>query len=213
MSMQSPKQSGLTRDKLLAAAFVEIHRNGFQAASLASILADTGLTKGALYHHFPDKKALGLAVIEEVVRPRLMETKCAPLSHAPHPLKAMIDLLRHMAKTTKGEDITLGCPLNNLTQEMGPIDEDFRHSLNHLLRDWINVVANALLRGQQSGEVRRGIDAREAAFFIVASLEGCVGMSKNGLSGCFPWLPWPAGAISGQSKGVGLFFANYHTDQ
>lgn len=180
--MQSPKQADLTRGKLLAAAFAEIHRNGFQAASLANILEDTGLTKGALYHHFPDKKALGLAVIEEVVRPRLAETKCAPLSDAPHPLKAMIDLLRHMAKTTKGEDIALGCPLNNLTQEMGPIDEDFRHSLNRLLRDWIKVVADALRRGQLDGEVRTDIDARETAFFIVASLEGCVGMSKNAQS-------------------------------
>ncbi len=179
MSMQSPRQADLTRDKLLAAAFGEIHRNGFQAASLANILADTGLTKGALYHHFPDKKALGLAVIEEVVRPRLAEVMYEPLGRARHPLAAMIELLRHKARTTKGEDIALGCPLNNLTQEMSPIDEDFRHSLNRLLQDWIKVVAEALRRGQQGGEVRTDIDARETAFFIVASLEGCLGMSKN----------------------------------
>ena len=35
-----------TRDKILSAAYGEIHRSGFQAASIANILADTKLTKG-----------------------------------------------------------------------------------------------------------------------------------------------------------------------
>lgn len=179
MSAQTVKQPDLTRDRLLAAAFAEIHRNGYQAASLASILADTGLTKGALYHHFPDKKALGLAVVDEMIRPRLADMMFAPLSGAEHPLAAMIDLLRRKAKNTKGEEIALGCPLNNLMQEMSPIDEDFRRGLNRLLQDWVKVVAEALRRGQEGREVRQDIDAQETAFFIVASIEGCLGMSKN----------------------------------
>lgn len=56
------KQTDLTRDKLLQAAFNEIHLHGFQAASIANILRDTGLTKGALYHHFPTKQELGLEI-------------------------------------------------------------------------------------------------------------------------------------------------------
>ena len=57
-----------TRQEILESAFQEIHRNGFQAASLTSILERTGVTKGALYHHFPNKQALGYAVLEEVVK-------------------------------------------------------------------------------------------------------------------------------------------------
>lgn len=72
--------------KALDAAFSEIHRHGFQAASLTQILTDTGLTKGALYHHFPDKKALGLAVIQEVIRPRLAAMMFEPLATTLHPL-------------------------------------------------------------------------------------------------------------------------------
>ncbi|HEY9146656.1 MAG TPA: TetR/AcrR family transcriptional regulator, partial [Thiobacillus sp.] len=87
------KTPDLTRQKLLEAAFEEIHRNGFQAASITQILADTGLTKGALYHHFPDKKALGLAVIEEVVRPALAAMMFAPLAETRQPLAALQALL------------------------------------------------------------------------------------------------------------------------
>jgi TetR/AcrR family transcriptional repressor of nem operon len=175
----SAKTPDLTRQKLLEAAFDEIHRNGFQAASLTQILADTGLTKGALYHHFPDKKALGLAVVEEMIRPSLAAMMFDPLAETRQPLAAMQAMLTAKASETDPWVVTLGCPLNNLMQEMSPVDETFRLNLNGLFQDWVTVVKSALTRGKRSGEVRKDIDSAETAFFIVSALEGCIGMSKN----------------------------------
>jgi len=178
--MNAPvKASDLTRQTLLEAAFAEIHRNGFQAASLAQILADTGLTKGALYHHFPDKKALGLAVVEEVIRPRLAAMMFEPLAETRQPLAAMQALLAAKAAEDDPYAVKLGCPLNNLMQEMSPVDESFRQHLNDVFEAWVGVVAAALERGKAAGEVRRDVEAGATAFFIVSALEGCVGMSKN----------------------------------
>ena len=175
----STKTSDLTRQKMLEAAFTEIYRNGFQAASLSQILADTGLTKGALYHHFPDKKALGLAVVEEVIRPELAAVMFEPLAETRQPLASMQALLAAKAAENDSTMVMLGCPLNNLMQEMSPVDETFRLHLNALFQDWVGVVTAALKRGQQAGEVRQDADAAETAFFIVSALEGCIGMSKN----------------------------------
>ncbi len=175
----STKAPDHTRQTLLEAAFAEVHRKGFQAASLSQILADTGLTKGALYHHFPDKRALGLAVVEEVVRPQLAAMMFAPLAGTETPLAALRALLK--AKTADPDPwvVTLGCPLNNLMQEMSPVDESFRLHLNALFQDWVDVVAAALKRGKRAGEVKKNVDADATAFFIVSALEGCIGMSKN----------------------------------
>lgn len=167
-----------TRQKLLQAAFAEIYRKGFQAASLSQILAETSLTKGALYHYFPDKKSLGLAVIEEVVRP-YMTAMFQPLAETKHPLATMQLMLATKAAENEPEIVALGCPLNNLMQEMSPVDETFRLHLNAIFQDWVAVLRDALSRGIKSGEVRRDVDASETAFFIVSALEGCVGMSKN----------------------------------
>lgn len=173
------KTPDLTRQKMLEAAFAEIHKNGFQAASLSQILAETGLTKGALYHHFPDKKALGLAVVEEVIRPGMVAMMFAPLLETERPLAALQALLQSKAAISEPTMVMLGCPLNNLMQEMSPVDETFRVRLNALFQDWVDVVAAALKRGQKAGEVRPDVAADEMAFFIVSALEGCVGMSKN----------------------------------
>jgi AcrR family transcriptional regulator len=169
----------LTRQKLLEAAFNEIHRNGFQAASLTQILADTGYTKGALYHHFPDKKTLGLAVIEEAIRPRLAAMMFEPLAATLQPLAAMQAMLAAKSAETEPGVVVLGCPLNNLMQEMSPVDETFRLHLNKLFQDWVMVLARALERGKAAKEVRADVRAEDTAFFIVSALEGCIGMSKN----------------------------------
>jgi AcrR family transcriptional regulator len=169
----------VTREIILDAAFQEMHRHGFQAASLSSILAKTGLTKGALYHHFPNKDDLGLAVIEEVVREGLDAMVFAPLRESTEPFDTLLEIVRRKGQKADLESVTLGCPLNNLMQEMSPIDNTFKNHLNGVLMAWQGVVADALARAQKQGRVRRDVDCRAAALFIVSSWEGCVGVAKN----------------------------------
>lgn len=171
------KQPDVTRDRILEAAFNEIHRYGFQAASLASILANTGLTKGALYHHFPAKHDLGLAVVDEVIERILAETIFIPLRDSPHPIKTLQEILR--SKRGIPDAVELGCPLNNLMQEMSPLDEQFRQRLNALMQRWQATLADALRRAQKQGQVRKEINCAKAALFIISAWEGCVGIAKN----------------------------------
>jgi AcrR family transcriptional regulator len=45
----------------------------FRSADVNAILAAAGVTKGALYHHFENKEALGYAVVDEVIASRTRE--------------------------------------------------------------------------------------------------------------------------------------------
>lgn len=173
------KQPDVTRDKIVDAAYEEIHRHGFQAASLANILAKTGLTKGALYHHFPTKNDLGLAVIEEVIREGFELRIFEPLRAADDPVETLCEVIRRKAETATLDTVKLGCALNNLMQEMSPLDTDFKRRLNAILTTWQETVAVALQRAQKQGRVRRDVDCRAAALFIVSAYEGCIGIAKN----------------------------------
>ena len=177
---QPVKQPDVTRDKILEAAFKEIHRYGFQAASVASILADTGLTKGALYHHFPAKHDLGLAVVDEVIERILADTIFTPLRDSAHPIETLQEILRSKRSKRSNPDVVeLGCPLNNLMQEMSPLDEQFRLRLNKLMQRWQDTLADALRRAQKQGQVRKEINCTMTALFIISAWEGCVGIAKN----------------------------------
>jgi TetR/AcrR family transcriptional repressor of nem operon len=173
-----------TREKLLGAAFEEIYRRGFQAASLDTILAQAGVTKGALYHHFPTKAALGYAVVDEVVRGLLLERWLGVLHAQPgDPVTALQGTLRHRAANLTAGEIELGCPLNNLAQEMSPLDEQFRRSVDATFETWREGFAQVLARGQAEGTVRRDVDAKKVATFIVAAVEGSYGLAKSAQSG------------------------------
>ncbi|NIA70057.1 TetR/AcrR family transcriptional regulator [Pelagibius litoralis] len=55
-----------TRAKLIQAARKAFAAKGYAAASMDDLTADAGLTRGALYHNFGDKKGLLQAVIDQI---------------------------------------------------------------------------------------------------------------------------------------------------
>jgi AcrR family transcriptional regulator len=179
MRAMDTKQPDQTREKLLHAAFCEIHRKGFQAASIANIIEDTGLTKGALYHHFPTKQALGLAVIDEVIRERLDGLIFKSLRESERPVETLLEIIATIDEWRPDNFIDLGCPLNNLMQEMSPLDEAFKDRLNAVLMIWRDAVENALLRGKEQGVIRADVDCQAVALFVVSAWEGCIGIAKN----------------------------------
>lgn len=60
------ERSAETRESLIAAARPLFAELGFADASLEAIVRAAGVTRGALYHHFPDKTELFAAVFEQV---------------------------------------------------------------------------------------------------------------------------------------------------
>ena len=176
--VRNPEQS---RRQLLEAAFQEIYRHGFQGARVDRMLATAGLTKGAFYHHFGSKQELGYSVVEELLHDRVEQTWVAPLREAEDPLSALQAMVQQASG--RGEQIvTLGCPVNNLAQEMSPVDEGFRARLNAIYGMWSAALEEAIGRGQQAGQVRADVNPEDMALFLLAALEGCAGMAKNAQS-------------------------------
>jgi AcrR family transcriptional regulator len=168
-----------TRQKLLESAFMEFYQHGFQGGSLSRIVEGAGATKGALFHHFAGTQALGYAVLDEVIGPLLMQRWLQPVAAAADPLAAMQEAFRGFIR----EDISsghwvFGCPLNNLAQEMSPLDEGFRTRIDRLYQSWRDTFATALAEGQRTGSVRTGVDVSAAAALIVFSQMGIWGTGK-----------------------------------
>jgi AcrR family transcriptional regulator len=178
----STSASEETRQMLLQSAFMEIHRVGYQAASLQNILKNTGLTKGALYHHFPNKKSLGYAVLDEIIRGILIAEWVAPLQGTTNPIDALTKTIKDVSKKLTQEDIELGCPLNNLAQEMSPIDPIFRKKIETIYTEWRNVIEQVLDQGKTNNTVKKEVNSQQIAIVFTATLEGCMGMAKNAQS-------------------------------
>jgi TetR/AcrR family transcriptional repressor of nem operon len=176
MVTRNPDQ---TRERILQAAYEEIHRNGFRSASVDQILAETGLTKGALYHHFPNKAALGYAVVDEVIRAEVEGIWIDPIDRAENPLDGLRGVFESFSPKDMRTVCTIGCPLNNLAQEMSPIDEEFRRRIQGVYAVWHRGIASRLEKGKTGGHVRLDLDCAQAATFLIATIEGATGLAKN----------------------------------
>jgi AcrR family transcriptional regulator len=172
-----------TRRKILQAAFEEFHKNGFQGGSLNRIVDAAGTTKGALFHHFSGKNDLGYSVIDEVVRPHMRTRWLELLTNSIDPVTDLKRAMKTFAHTDveKG-GIVHGCPLNNLAQEMSPLDEEFRKRIENIYIEWRECLEAAFTRGIKSGKIRKDINPRNVAALVVAALEGMIGAAKNAQS-------------------------------
>jgi AcrR family transcriptional regulator len=169
-----------TRQKILHAAFVEFYKNGFQAGSLNRIVEAAGTTKGALFHHFAGgKQELGYAVVDEIIEPLLKARWLDPLTDSIHPLSDVKRAFRRFVKQDIETGAWLqGCPLNNLAQEMSPLDEGFRTRIDTLYATWRQRLAVALSAGILAGNVKKDISPRNVAALIVAAQMGIWGTGK-----------------------------------
>jgi AcrR family transcriptional regulator len=172
-----------TRRRILSAAFEEFYRNGFQGSSLNRIVDEAAATKGALFHYFEDKNHLGYAVIDEVIAPTMKARWLDPIAQSVDPITDLKhNVQRFVAQSEDAGCLAQGCPLNNLAQEMSPLDEGFRERIRRVYDMWRDCLADALARGIKAGQVRSDISPVNVAAFIVAAQTGIIGTVKNSQS-------------------------------
>src|SRR5471030_1779761 len=110
-----------TRVAILRVAFMEVFTRGFQGVRVDDIVKKTYLTKGAFYHHFPTKLDLGYALVDDVIKPMIIDRWITPLNHFKNPLEGILSQMEKLIGECPPELLKFGCPLNNLVQEMAPI--------------------------------------------------------------------------------------------
>ena len=174
--MRDPEK---TRETILNAAFDEIYHRGFHGARIDDIVAKTAMTKGAFFSHFHTKNDLGYAIVDDILKEMTLERWIRPLAAYTNPIQGIISRFRKNIETTPPEHIALGCPLNNLVQEMSAIDPTFRDKLNAVLKIWIDETEKYLRRAQAEGYLKEDANPRQIAEFVVMVEEGSFAMVKN----------------------------------
>ncbi|MES9854704.1 MAG: TetR/AcrR family transcriptional regulator [Candidatus Thiodiazotropha sp. L084R] len=175
MATRNPRQ---TRERLLQTAFQEIHAHGFQGMRVDEVLRQSKLQKGAFYHHFNSKTELAYAVLEEQIKPLLESIWIEPLEQIEDPTRDLPAMLAILGDRIPPSILKYGCPLNNLAQEMAPLDSGFRDRISEVFDSWTEALADVFEQAKHKGFVDVNADSRAIASFTIAALEGCIGIFK-----------------------------------
>lgn len=168
-----------SRKEILDVAFMEVFSRGFQGVSVDDIVKKTSMTKGAFYHHFPTKLDLGYALVEDVISPMIIDRWITPLEKFDNPLHGILQQLQNLIGNSPPAHLKLGCPLNNLVQEMSPVDKGFHKRLQTALNLWIDETEKHLNRAKANGYLKKDVNTKKVAQFVVMAHEGFYGMLKG----------------------------------
>lgn len=169
------KQPIVTRQAILDAAGVEFAASGYAATGIGSIVERAGLTKGALFHHFPDKRALAIAFVGECLVARMREAWLEPLLLVDS-LKALVAFLkdRCMGLTADRETVLLAA----MVAETAHADPALAKSLGAVVDDWREALAAVLQRGQAESWVHRSIQPSVEAGILISMFAGFAVLMK-----------------------------------
>jgi TetR/AcrR family transcriptional repressor of nem operon len=169
------------RTRVLDVAANLFQTRGYHATSIKDVMQATGVSGGALHHHFPTKKQLALAVIRDRVAPAVRQTWIAPVLLASSLEKGIAAVFREIIAGLEARGSVAGCPLNNLALELSLSDPDFREAINTVFGEWQAALAQRIADTHRGARLDRA-KRMDAAAFIVSVYSGAMTLAKSAQS-------------------------------
>jgi AcrR family transcriptional regulator len=167
-------RSEVTRRKIIDAAIDVFGEVGYPAALWGTIIERTGMTKGALYHHFDSKESLASAIIEEGA-----ETLLNAFRNAGGPSSPGLENLLHgtfmIAKVLSSDKIA--CATEQLTFALSGFNEAASRSYANLIAE----MAAEARRAVQEGDLREDVDPEVVSKLVVGTMSGMRLLSNVGV--------------------------------
>lgn len=116
--MQPNSAKPNARAKLMDAAVAVIREKGFCATSVDDLCHHAGVTKGAFFHHFPSKEALGVAAAEHWSDMTGAFFAAAPYHRHPDPLDRVLGYIDFRKAILQGEVPEFTCLVGTMVQEV-----------------------------------------------------------------------------------------------
>jgi TetR/AcrR family transcriptional regulator, transcriptional repressor for nem operon len=163
-----------TRDKILEHAARIMQEKGFNNTGIQEILQSAGVPKGSFYFYFRSKDELGLALIDYYAALSSAACESVLKSDEGAPLKRLKFFFENRRHFLEQQDTRAGCPIGNLTQEMGIINDAFRTKLRAVFDQIRSSIGECLEQAQDLREIDPGLDPVRTADFILNSWEGAL---------------------------------------
>jgi TetR/AcrR family transcriptional repressor of nem operon len=165
------------RQRILDAAHQLFYTSGLNAVSMDAVAAAAGMKKANLFHYYPSKESLELAVLDHAAAG--MNERIARLARQPYdPVGAVQRMFDEASGLMRQSHCSGGCFFGNLAQETADGNEPIRQKVAEHLAAWTAELAAFLERWRRTGYFRDGFEPKAAAQAILSLLEGALLFSK-----------------------------------
>ncbi len=163
-----------TKERILEVGAGIVHERGFNNTGIQEILNAADVPKGSFYFYFRSKEDFGLELVDyyiHLLKERLgKHLRSAERSH----LKRLRNFFIAALEVQKENQCRAGCPIGNLTQEMGGLNQAFQVKLKITLDQMATEIGRCVELAQKSGEIDATLDPYETANFMLNSWQGAL---------------------------------------
>jgi AcrR family transcriptional regulator len=168
---------GDTRWRIVEAAMHLFREKGYGSTSVADILGRAGINSGSLYHFFPGKQDVLLAVLEAYrtgIEQHLLEPSWRGVDD---PIEKIFRLLGGYRDALVQTGCTFACPIGSLALELHEPDPPVRELFAANFTNWARAVEGCL---KDAGKhLPASTDRRALAEFVLITMEGAVMLASS----------------------------------
>jgi len=166
-----------TKDKIVYAAMLLFAQKGYASTSVADILQAAGVNAGSLYHFFPGKQDVLLAVLDAYlhgIHPMLLQPAWTGVTDPIDRVFALLERYRgHLVNT----ECTYGCPIGSIALELHEPDPAVRQLLAANFAGWVDAIEQCFI--EAGDRLPKTVDRRALAIFALTTMEGGVMVSRT----------------------------------
>lgn len=168
------------RDRLLEAGLKLIRKQGFAATSVEQLCTEAGVTKGAFFHHFPTKEALGVALADYWSDSTGSFFAAAPFHALSDPVARVLGYIDLRIALLGGPVEQFSCVAGTMVQEAFQSSEPIRAACKasimgnaHALEaDMAAAIEQSDAKGVTAGGLARHVQAVIQGAFVLAKARG-----------------------------------------
>ena len=166
-----------TRARIIQAAMELFWEKGYGSTSIADILGRSSVNSGSLYHYFPGKQDLLVAVLEayrDGIGPMLLDPAW---ENVDDPVERIFALLARYRDLIVMTDCLYGCPIGSLALELHEPDPIVRERMSENFNAWTAAIRSCL--DQAAARFREDADRQAMAEFTLTVMEGGVMQART----------------------------------
>jgi AcrR family transcriptional regulator len=165
------------RERIVEAAMELFWAKGYNSTSVADLLSRTQLNSGSLYHAFPGKQDILVAVLE-AYRDGIYTMLIDPAwEGVDDPVERILALLARYRTMIVETECTYGCPIGSLALELHEADPSVRSLLAQNFAAWTGAIRRCL--DDAGDRLPRDLDREALAELVLTTMEGGVMQART----------------------------------
>ncbi|PSJ39477.1 TetR/AcrR family transcriptional regulator [Allosphingosinicella deserti] len=179
-STKHAPERGNARTRLLEAACDVIRAKGFTATSIEDLCRAAEVTKGAFFHHFPSKDALGVAAADHWAETTTAFFAAAPY-HAPSdPLDRLLAYIAFRKSIIVGDIADFSCLVGTMVQEVHASAPSIRDACGASMLGHAATLEADIEAAMRDRDILEPGAAASLARHIQAVIQGALVLAKGG---------------------------------